>query len=111
MTASPAETITAAVNRIGADTAAEFQVFEISLPPNRHYDLNHSSVGIAQLGIFHPTDDDLRALIAAAQAEIVRREAVAVARLEALIEARVANMAETVAPEARRARAAAEAGE
>ena len=97
MPASPAETLTATVNRVCADKPDEFQVFEISLPSSRHYDLNHSTVGSAEFGLFNPTDDDLRALIAAAQAEIVRREAVAVARVEARMEAREANMAETVA--------------
>jgi len=73
--ASPAETLTAVVNRIGADRPDEFQVFEISLPSSRHYDLNHSSVGSAAFGVFHPTNDDLRALADAADAELARRGA------------------------------------
>ena len=75
MPASPAETLTATVNRVGADRPDEFQVFEISLPPSRHYDLNHSSAGSAAFGIFHPTNDDLRALADAADAELARRGA------------------------------------
>jgi len=75
MPASPAETVTATVNRICADKPDEFQVFEISLPSSRHYDLNHSSVGSAAFGVFHPTNDDLRALADAADAELARRGA------------------------------------
>ena len=75
MPASPAETLTATVNRVGADRPDDFQVFEISRPPSRHYDLNHSSVGSAAFGIFHPTNDDLRALADAADAELARRGA------------------------------------
>src|SRR3990167_2104440 len=73
--ASPAETLTATVNRVCADKPDEFQVFEISLPSSRHYDLNHSSVGSAAFGVFHPTNDDLRALADAADAELARRGA------------------------------------
>ena len=75
MPASPAETLTATVNRICADKPDEFQVFEIGLPSSRHYDLNHSSVGSAAFGVFHPTNDDLRALADAADAELARRGA------------------------------------
>lgn len=74
MTTTEVRPIEARVVRVSADTPGEFQTFDITVDIGQMAQFQTWTVGTAQFSLYHPTDEDLRRIVAACQSELERRK-------------------------------------